>query len=64
MQTQSILYQALGLFGLTLLLVAALFGAVLWWVARQGGRVHARVRDRARASDSACRPRPGCPTAR
>lgn len=49
MQTQSILYRTLGLFGLTLLLVAALFGAVLWWVARQGGRgTAARARPGAR----------------
>jgi len=41
METQSILYRALGLFGATILAVAALFGLVLWWVAAKGRRPQA-----------------------
>lgn len=38
MQTQSILYRTLGLFGVTILFVAATFGGVLWWLVRGRGR--------------------------
>jgi hypothetical protein len=38
METQSILYQTLGLFGAAMLLVAAMFGVVLWWLVTKGGR--------------------------
>lgn len=34
--TQSILYRTLWLFGSMILLVAALFGVVIWWVMRKG----------------------------
>ena len=34
METQSILYRTLALFGLTILAVAATFAAVLWWIAK------------------------------
>jgi len=37
MQTQSILYRTLWLFGATFLVVAAGFAAVIWWVMRRGG---------------------------
>jgi len=36
MQTQSILYRTLWLFGLTFVAVAVLFVAIIWWVLRRG----------------------------
>jgi len=36
METQSILYRTLWLFGLTFLAVAVAFGLVIWWVMRRG----------------------------
>jgi hypothetical protein len=36
MQTQSILYRTLWLFGLTFVAVAVLFAAIIWWVLRRG----------------------------
>jgi hypothetical protein len=36
MQTQSILYRTLWLFGATFVAVAAAFGLVIWWVMRRG----------------------------
>jgi len=36
METQSILYRTLALFGVTFVVVAALFVLVLWWVLRRG----------------------------
>jgi hypothetical protein len=36
MQTQSILYRTLWLFGFTFLAVAVVFAAVIWWVIRRG----------------------------
>ncbi len=36
MQTQSILYRTLWLFGVTVLVVAATFAVILWWVMRRG----------------------------
>ncbi len=38
METQSILYRTLWLFGVTFLAVAATFGIVIWWVLRRGAR--------------------------
>jgi hypothetical protein len=38
MQTQSILYSTLWLFGLTFIAVAVGFGLVIWWVLRRGTR--------------------------
>jgi hypothetical protein len=38
MQTQSILYRTLWLFGVTVLVVAATFGVILWWVMRRGSK--------------------------
>lgn len=38
MQTQSILYRTLWLFGATLLVVAVTFALVIWWVMRRGAR--------------------------
>jgi hypothetical protein len=38
MQTQSILYSTLWLFGITFVAVAAGFAAVIWWVLRRGTR--------------------------
>jgi hypothetical protein len=38
MQTQSILYRTLWLFGVTVLVVAATFGVILWWVMRKGSK--------------------------
>jgi hypothetical protein len=38
MQTQSILYSTLWLFGLTFVAVAIGFGLVIWWVLRRGAR--------------------------
>jgi hypothetical protein len=38
MDAQSILYTTLWLFGLTFLFVAVVFGGVIWWVVRRGGR--------------------------
>jgi hypothetical protein len=34
-ETQSILYRTLALFGITILAVAATFGAVLWWIVKR-----------------------------
>jgi hypothetical protein len=39
MQTQSILYRTLWLFGATFAAVAATFGAAIWWVLRRGAGV-------------------------
>ena len=36
MQTQSILYRTLWLFGFTFLAVAVVFAGVIWWVLRRG----------------------------
>jgi hypothetical protein len=36
METQSILYRTLWLFGATFVAVAAAFVAIIWWVLRQG----------------------------
>jgi hypothetical protein len=36
MQTQSILYRTLWLFGFTFLAVAAVFAGIIWWVLRRG----------------------------
>lgn len=36
METQSILYRTLALFGITIVVVAALFACVLWWVVLKG----------------------------
>jgi hypothetical protein len=44
METRSILYRTLGLFGATILLVAATFGVVLWRLVRRGRRRPARAR--------------------
>ena len=41
METQSILYRTLWLFGMTFVAVAAAFAAVIWWVLRRGGASHA-----------------------
>ncbi|MGE5243654.1 MAG: hypothetical protein ACM3SQ_05465 [Betaproteobacteria bacterium] len=38
METESILYRTLWLFGLTLLAVGLTFGVVIWWVLRHGAR--------------------------
>ncbi len=38
MESQSILYRTLALFGITMVVVAMLFGAILWWVVRVKGR--------------------------
>ena len=38
LDTQSILYRTLWLFGLMMVLVAALFAGVIWWVVRAGRR--------------------------
>jgi len=38
METQSILYRTLALFGATIVLVAVLFVLLLWWVLRRGAR--------------------------
>jgi len=38
METQSILYRTLWLFGATALVVAATFASVIWWVLRRGRR--------------------------
>ena len=38
METQSILYRTLALFGVTFLVVAALFVGLIWWVIRHGMR--------------------------
>lgn len=35
METQSILYRTLWLFGVTFVAVAAMFGAVIWWILRR-----------------------------
>jgi hypothetical protein len=43
METQSILYRTLSLFGLTFVAVAVLFFALLWWVLRRGARPSAQV---------------------
>lgn len=37
-ETQSILYRTLALFGLTFVAVAVMFGLILWWVLRRGAR--------------------------
>ena len=36
MKTESILYSTLKLFGVTFLVVAALFVLLIWWILRQG----------------------------
>jgi hypothetical protein len=38
METQSILYRTLALFGITLIVVAVLFVLLLWWVLRRGAK--------------------------
>ena len=38
MDAQSILYTTLWLFGLTFVAVVVVFGAVIWWVMRRGGK--------------------------
>lgn len=38
METQSILYRTLALFGITLVVVALLFAGLLWWIVRVKGR--------------------------
>ena len=38
METQSILYRTLWLFGTTLVAVAVAFGLVIWWILRRGAR--------------------------
>ena len=38
METQSILYRTLALFGVTFLVVAALFVGLIWWIIRHGMR--------------------------
>lgn len=38
METESILYRTLALFGITLVIVAILFVLLLWWVLRRGAR--------------------------
>jgi hypothetical protein len=38
METQSILYRTLALFGATLVVVAVLFVLLLWWVLRRGAK--------------------------
>jgi hypothetical protein len=43
MESQSILYRTLWLFGATFLAVAVMFGAVIWWVLRRGARDQARA---------------------
>jgi hypothetical protein len=43
METQSILYRTLWLFGATFIAVAAAFGFVIWWVLRRGGPERAVV---------------------
>jgi hypothetical protein len=43
METQSILYRTLALFGATFVLVALLFFVLLWWVLRRGARPPAQV---------------------
>lgn len=43
MQTQSILYRALGLFGASLAAVALMFGLVIWWILRRGSPVETRT---------------------
>ncbi|MEP7309972.1 MAG: hypothetical protein ABJA98_31065 [Acidobacteriota bacterium] len=42
MKTQSILYSTLKLFGVTFLVVAALFVLLIWWILRQGKPAGAR----------------------
>ena len=39
METQSILYRTLWLFGSTFVAVALTFVAVIWWVLRRGPRI-------------------------
>ena len=43
METQSILYRTLWLFGATFIAVAVAFGLVIWWVLRRGGPEEAIV---------------------
>jgi hypothetical protein len=43
METQSILYRTLALFGATFVVVALLFFVLLWWVQRRGARPTAQV---------------------
>jgi membrane-bound lytic murein transglycosylase B len=43
METQSILYRTLALFGATFVVVALLFLALLWWVLRRGANPPAQV---------------------
>ena len=43
MDAQSILYTTLWLFGATFVVVAIVFGGVIWWVMRRGGREKQRV---------------------
>ncbi len=44
METQSILYRTLWLFGVTMLVVALCFAVVLWLIVRRGGRRSAEMR--------------------
>jgi hypothetical protein len=43
METESILYRTLALFGLTFVLVAVLFVLLVWWVFRRGAKPSAQV---------------------
>jgi hypothetical protein len=43
METQSILYRTLALFGVTFVVVAVLFFVMLWWVLRRGAKPAAQV---------------------
>jgi hypothetical protein len=47
MQTQSILYRTLWLFGFTFVAVALIFVAVIWWVLKRGRVMEPEIRDRA-----------------
>lgn len=47
MQTQSILYRTLWLFGLTFVLVAVAFVALIWWVVRRGKTPQEHLAERA-----------------
>jgi hypothetical protein len=55
MQTQSILYRTLGLFGATFVAVALMFGLIIWFVLRRGARaemVAQRIRSAGAAGDA------------
>jgi hypothetical protein len=47
MQTQSILYRTLWLFGFTFVAVALVFVGVIWWVLKRGRVIEPQIRDRA-----------------